>query len=359
METYPDSLQQVLFGGMGGHVAVALTLADALPETTHRLLFYGTDLPAKETIAQCEKRGFEWSAVQKKPGLDFEALTRLYDILLKWGGDLTIMHSLTALLAGLLWESGNRKLLVVDHTSASAKSDTEWAASLLASYSSELAFLTLEGSEALKAKFPMITKPHHIIPNGVNSDYFRPAPNKRSRKFRVTMLARFCPERDFIGLVDAFKRFSEHVPDSELVLAGGGETWNDVNAHVRASGLEDKVKLPGVLDEIEVLELLQSTDVYVQWSLADSMSTSVMQAMACGTPVIATRISGMDGLVSHGETGLLLPRDSFQLSENLLMLAQNADLRKEMGTLSRDVAVAKFSNHSMARAYLNALEWKK
>lgn len=357
METYPNSLQQVLFGGMGGHVAVALTLADAMPETKHRLLFYGSDLPAKETVAQCEKRGFEWSAVQKKPGLDFEALTSVYDILLEWGGDLTIMHSLTALLAGLLWEHGNRRLLMVDHTSASAKSDTEWAASLLASYSSELAFLTLEGSEALKAKFPMITKSHHIIPNGVNSDYFRPAPHKKTPKFRVAMLARFCPERDFIGLVDAFKLFSEHVPDSELVLAGGGATWNDVNAHVRAAGLEHQVQLPGVLDETAVLELLQSTDVYVQWSLADSMSTSVMQAMACGLPVIATRIAGMDRLVSHGETGLLLPRDPYQLSENLVMMAQNSTLMTQMGTRARTIATEAFSHHTMARSYLNALGW--
>jgi len=351
-----------LYGGLGGHVAVAMAIVDGLPNFRHRMLFYGIDLPADDTLEQCRRRGIEFSFVQKDAGLDLKALASVYDDLVAWDSPFTIMHSLTALPAAICREDAQHKVLVVDHTSPAAKSRNEWLASQIAALTIRLVFLTPEGRDALLARFgrlvSRVTIPQ-VIPNGVDTTFYSPQIKPVRRDvFRVTMMARFCKERDFLGLVKAIELLKKRRPEHniELILAGDGRTRLEVETYVKRRGIDSIVKLPGQLNEAEVLSLLRETDVYVQWSLADSLSTSVMQAMACAVPVIATKIPGMGHLVEDQVTGFLLPRTTSALIEGLESLANQKALRKRFGQNGRVRVERRFSHLNMAHAYLVAFE---
>ena len=262
-------LHQVLYGGLGGHVAVAMAIVDGLPHFHHRMLFYGIDPPAHETFEHCRWRGVEFSFVQKRSGLDWNALSLVHDDLIAWDSPYTIMHSLTALPAGLCREDSQHKVLVVDHTSPTAKSRNEWLASQMAALTTNLVFLTPEGRDALLARFGLLRSRiaiPRVIPNGINTTFYSPLKNPTPRSvFRVTMMARFCQERDFLGLVKAVELLKQLQPELkvELVLAGDGHTRPEVIRYVKERAIAATVKLPGQLNEREVLALLQGSDVYV------------------------------------------------------------------------------------------------
>lgn len=121
---------------------------------------------------------------------------------------------------------------------------------------------------------------------------------------------------------------------------------------IKRLDLADVIELPGFISESQVVALMRETDVYVQWSFADSMSTSVMQAMACGVAVVATNTHGMSFLVEDGQTGYLLDvGDSPALAETLLELWENGDRRRSLGQAGRRHLVSKWSSETMAKRY--------
>jgi len=360
-----QKLHQVLFGGVGGHVAVALAIADALPNCEHHLTFYGTNPPALQTEEQCLGRGIDYDYVTKKSGLDLAALNDVFHRLINTRTKAVLMHSVTAMPAGWLWEeeSGGR-LVVVDHTAPAAKSRTEWLALALSLLTTHVITLTESNRQAVLNRLSLLKRylgPINIIPNGINTDYFTPTGNSVSSKVRIVMMARFCKERDFIGLIQAVEmllsRDSTLRDKLELVLAGDGDTWKDVKHYVDQNGLGELVRMPGFIGEDEVRILLQSSSIYVQWSSADSMSTSVMQAMSCGVPVVASKIDGMDALVDHGETGFLEDlRDVSGLASRLWSLTHDRDLCVRLGQNGREKIMREFSHYRMAQEYLRLFE---
>jgi glycosyltransferase involved in cell wall biosynthesis len=196
-----------------------------------------------------------------------------------------------------------------------------------------------------------------VIPNGISTQRFSPAkPRQTQSAFTISMTARFCAARDHIGLVEGISALLTLEPSLRhslrVVLAGDGETRLQVEHAIRRLDLSDVIELPGFISESQVVALMRETDVYVQWSFADSMSTSVMQAMACGVPVVATNAQGMSFLVEDGRNGYLRDvGDSLGLGETLLDLWENADRRRSLGEAGRQHVVSNWSSETMAERY--------
>jgi len=355
-------LHQVVFGGVGGCAAVAVSLAEALPQLDHVFTFYGLAAPDAETIHQCEERGIGWSHVVKKPGLDLHALTEVYDNLVSKRSDIVVMHSITAVPSGWLWKRrSNKPLIVVDHTAPAARTATVGVSVALSLVLADaFVALTPANRAALieRAGFlGHLAERALVIPNGISTEKFSPPkPRQTQSAFTISMTARFCVARDHIGLVEGISALLALEPslrDSlRVVLAGDGETRLQVEHAIKRLDLADVIELPGFISESQVLALMRETDVYVQWSFADSMSTSVMQAMACGVPVVATNTHGMSFLVEDGHTGYLRdPGDSRGLAETLLDLWVDGDRRRTLGEAGRQRVVSKWSSKIMAKRY--------
>jgi glycosyltransferase involved in cell wall biosynthesis len=127
--------------------------------------------------------------------------------------------------------------------------------------------------------------------------------------------------------------WQEH-PDAELVFVGKGDLEGPLRAQASVAGYDGRVKFLGWRDDIP--EIMPLFDVFVLPSLNEGMGRVLVEAMAAGRPVVASRVGGIPDLVRHGETGLLVaPRDELKLAANISLLLSNPDKADRMGAMGR------------------------
>ncbi|QOY61977.1 glycosyltransferase [Lysobacter sp. H21R4] len=199
------------------------------------------------------------------------------------------------------------------------------------------------------------------IPNGVDTERFRPAADSDRAAVRASLglgpetvafgcLARLTEVKCHADLVQAFAVLRESVPDVRLVLLGGGPLQRDIAAQVAELGLDGCVSFLG--DRPDVEQLLPALDVSVLASSTEGMSNAILESMACGLPMIATSVGGNIQLVQDQASGLLVPpRDPAALAAAMLVLARSAATRLQMGACARRRVEREFSLDAMVHAY--------
>nr|BCX01989.1 MAG: glycosyl transferase family 1 [Bacteroidota bacterium] len=192
-----------------------------------------------------------------------------------------------------------------------------------------------------------------VIYNGIPTERFLSLnkPIKRQDEKRVLLhIGRFAPQKNHLLLLEGFARAQARYPDLELWLVGDGPLRPEVERWVRERGLLDRVCLLGLRNDVP--ELLAQADMLLLPSDWEGVPLVVLEAMAAGKPVVATRVGGVPELVEDGRTGLLVPpQDPEALAAAILRLAQDAELRREMGEAGRRRALERFDIQKTARAY--------
>jgi glycosyltransferase involved in cell wall biosynthesis len=157
------------------------------------------------------------------------------------------------------------------------------------------------------------------------------------------------PEKGLDTLLDAFAQVRGLQPGMRLVVVGSGPCLPGLQDRARALGI-----LPDCLFEPatpHVAEWLQAIDIFVLPSLSEALSNSLMEAMACGCAVAASRVGGNPELVKDGETGLLFePRDAAGLAEALRLLICDSTLRATFAANAARTIQSRFSLPAAARS---------
>jgi glycosyltransferase involved in cell wall biosynthesis len=174
---------------------------------------------------------------------------------------------------------------------------------------------------------------------------------------RLGMVAQMERRKDHLGLVEALAAVRARVPEVKLVLAGDGSLRPAVEERVRRLGLAEAVEFLGTIDRPE--SVVTTLAISVQASAAEEgTSNSILEAMACGRPVVATDIGGNREVVEHGRTGLIVPPgDPEALARALADLLARPDRIRDMGAAARASVRARFSRATMIRATLDA--WRE
>ena len=123
----------------------------------------------------------------------------------------------------------------------------------------------------------------------------------------VVSVMRLSPQKAPLDLLEATALLVREVPAARIVIVGDGPLRQDVEARSRALGLDDRVTLTGLRQDVP--ELLAAADVLALCSLWEGLARVIPQAMAAGLPVVATAIDGSAEAVTDGETGILVPPD--------------------------------------------------
>ena len=146
----------------------------------------------------------------------------------------------------------------------------------------------------------------------------------------------------------AFKRVLAVVPDARLTMAGQGPLWESCVQRVKAEGLGEHIDLCGLKGPDEIAGLMRGSRAFVQHSVralsGDSEGTplAVLEAMATGLPVVATRHTGIGDVVAHGVNGLLCEEfDVATMAANLIALAKEPARAGEMGRAGRAAVLEK------------------
>jgi glycosyltransferase involved in cell wall biosynthesis len=180
----------------------------------------------------------------------------------------------------------------------------------------------------------------YVIPCGAPTDIFRPGVRK-SGAVRFVMASRLANEKGCDLSIKAFAALAADVPGAELQIYGDGPARGDLQNLVDVLGLTERVFFHGYVDERRLAEALPSCDVFIQHSLRKEGSpVSIVEAMACGLPVVATPVGGITDQVVEGKTGLLVAeRDVRGMAAAMRRLACNSELRMSFGHAGRQRAV--------------------
>jgi glycosyltransferase involved in cell wall biosynthesis len=147
-------------------------------------------------------------------------------------------------------------------------------------------------------------------------------------------------------LIEAVAALRGEFPEIRLLLVGRGDQENALQTMVGESGLESTVHLLGW--RTDIADILAALDVAVLTSLSEGSPLAVMEYMAAGKPVVASRVGGIPDLIDHGVHGLLVqPRSVRELADALAMLLRDPDLRATMGARARARQEAEFDTDSM------------
>jgi len=143
------------------------------------------------------------------------------------------------------------------------------------------------------------------------------------------------PEKAVDVLIDAAALLSDVFPHVRVLVAGSGPEEDRLRTMVRERGLEDTVLLLGL--RRDVADVLAALDVVAFSSDREGTPLAVMEAMASGKPIVATRVGGVPDLVEDGVHGLLVPRrDSRALADSIARLLRDERLRSELGRRGRE-----------------------
>lgn len=132
-------------------------------------------------------------------------------------------------------------------------------------------------------------------------------------------------------LVAAVPAIRAACPEARVVIFGEGELRDELQAQARELNLGDALLFAGFRPPEEIPSILKAADVFVMSSVEEGLGTSLFDAMAAGTPIVATRAGGIPEIVHDGETGLLVPaRDSAALGEAVVRLLKDAALARRL-----------------------------
>jgi glycosyltransferase involved in cell wall biosynthesis len=167
----------------------------------------------------------------------------------------------------------------------------------------------------------------------------------------VGNVAALVPHKGQKHLIESAALVLRQVPDARFVIAGEGELRPALERQIKDRHLDKHVLLAGFRPD--VLSLHKAFDVFAMSSVTEGLGTSLLDAMACGKPVVATSTGGIPEVVVDGETGFLVPpRDHEAMAEAIVRLLKDTALRARMGAAAIRRVREKFSADRMVQETL-------
>src|SRR3569623_1111273 len=172
-------------------------------------------------------------------------------------------------------------------------------------------------------------------------------------------VGRLAAVKDQVTLARAFVQMLQGSPQllmrARLVIVGDGPLRHDVQAVLAAAGFAQLAWLPGARDD--VAELMRALDIFVLPSLAEGISNTVLEAMACALPFVATRVGGNSELVIDGTTGALVPAAApHDMAMALARYVDDVAPRRRLGAAGRARVEREFSMDAMVARYVEVYE---
>jgi glycosyltransferase involved in cell wall biosynthesis len=309
---------------------------------------------------EIEATGVRVFTVRKRAKVDFGLVFTLWRLMRREQIDLVQTYLFTANTWGRLaaifarvpiivssernvdmWEEPYKPLLgrVLDH----------WTHYTIANSQAVKDYLVSKGLARAKVR---------VVYNGVDPRRFDGPDSSRAIKAEfgisqhhcvVCLVARLEPQKDPYTFLRAAALLAEKISNLSFLVIGGGSLQSDLEQEARTLGIAERVVFTG--PRRDVPRLLAACDVSVMSSLKEGMSNTILESMAAGKPIVATRVGGNAELIQDGETGLLVPtRDPATLAAAVQKILIDPTLTKRMGLQAKSRIAQLFSVDAMVEA---------
>ena len=266
--------------------------------------------------------------------------------------DLVHTHNEKAHIRGALASLGLFPAPALVHTRHGETRATGWAAmaNRLAVWRSEFIVSVSEKASAIGRAEGASVRRTRVIRNGIDLTDSPFGFDCGTPRGRVVAIGRLTPVKDFATLLRAVRRVADLHPAFTLDLVGDGPSRPDLEQLSRQLGIEHHVTFHGA--RLDPRTLLAGARLFVQSSLSEGISLTLLEAMAAGVPIVATRVGGTPEVVDHGVTGLLVPpQDPAALADAILTLLADTRLADRMSRSARMRAEQEFDLRAMTASY--------
>jgi glycosyltransferase involved in cell wall biosynthesis len=204
-----------------------------------------------------------------------------------------------------------------------------------------------ELARSLLIKLNKKNQPSAVISNGINLEHFQPMDfgdfhtrfNIPSDKVKLLFVGRLYPEKSIDTLINAVPHIIKKHPNTHIMIAGAGHFRSKLEKLVHNLGVGKHITFLGLVSDEDKVHAYNASDIFVLPSLAELEGMVVLEAMACGKPII---ISDAEMSASRffvdGNGFLFKTRDHEHLAQQVMKLITDADLRKKMGKVSFEKA---------------------
>lgn len=350
-----------VYSGLGGHGAVLFTLLNERMRDAydHFVLFFGVEELREEYAEECLRLGVPFTAIRKTGRMSVSAYKQVLAEINRFRPDVVFVNgtplAVPILIARLMYRA--RWGVVVRETQANhLKTRLEWIGSHFAARLADaVVFLTEEHKGEVERRTGRLPRERaQVIPNGINTEEFTVRQRPPSDDVTIGMVSRLVPIKDHLTLIEAIRVLVVERAHTglKLFIAGEGPTRQALEDRVAQARLQNHVSFPGLLSKDGIVELLGKADLYVHCTFGETMSNSILQAMACGLPIVASDVRGVSNMIRRGEDGLLVPAGQVgPLADALESLIKSVEARRKLGDNARARAVAEFSRQRMVEEY--------
>jgi glycosyltransferase involved in cell wall biosynthesis len=205
-------------------------------------------------------------------------------------------------------------------------------------------------------------KPLFQFPAWTDIDLFFEAPSAPATGTHcdIVYAGRLTPVKGLHHLMAAFSQVSTQFPEARLVLVGksvASQYTEDLKASVNRLGLNGRVRFTGEVSQAALADYVQRSCALVLPSLSEGLGRVIFEAMACGTPAIASDVGGIPELIEDQVTGFLVPPgDEDALAERLRWVLSHPEEARQMGERARVAAREIFSSEAYVRNYVELFE---
>lgn len=171
----------------------------------------------------------------------------------------------------------------------------------------------------------------------------------------VGYVGRLSPDKGIVNFVEAVPEIVEASPDVRFLVVGDGELQNRIEQYVRESNLNDKVRLVGRVSHDEVPVYLNQLKLLVIPSYSEGLPNVILEAMACGTPVLTTPVGSVPDIITGGETGFIMENNSPECIARNVIRALNHPKLEKIAQNARALVEKKYTYQAAVERYRDIL----
>lgn len=212
-------------------------------------------------------------------------------------------------------------------------------------YAKEIASTSNVMADEIKRQFPFLKKKIYITPFGVDTDLFKKIDVKHDENINIGIVKNlkkiYGIEYGILAIKELKNRYNnkgkKNIADSiKFYIYGDGEEKNNLKELIDNNDLSNSIFLKGKIPNSEVPMAMNHLDVFCATSLNESFGVSLLEAMACELPIVATNVDGFKEVVDDGKTGYIVEKENVQkIADALEKLINNKSLSISMGKNGR------------------------
>lgn len=341
----------IFYSGVGGQGGVVFPLIrQGMSESKHAIAFYGVEELAPAYVAKCEELGITYRYFKKEKGLSLNAQREMAGWMAELKPRAVLAHSPATLYScrHLKRKLPDTKIIAIEHHPNVLKRRKEWILSAVAHYAADhVIFLSETYKQEVKRRIGLLFRESKtkIIPNGLELENYIDARASRpdnGNEVTIGMQGRMVEVKDFATLLRAFSLLPKTLVEKAnayLEFAGDGEDRAMLEELAADLQIKDRVRFLGMLSHDALITRMKNWDIFALSTLGETMSIALMEAMACGLPVLTTDVSGVAEFVRGRGNGVLVPpRDPDAMAMALEELVSDQGRREELATQAAQYA---------------------